>query len=417
MPLRHVAAVAAGNALGFYDFLTYSFFAVEIGHAFFPFHDASSSLLASLATFGAGFFTRPLGGVVIGIFGDRAGRKPAMFLSFALMGIAIVGLALTPSYAAIGIAAPILAIGFRLLQGFALGGEVGPTTAYLIEAAPPARRGFYGSLQYMTQDFAILCAGLVGVALANLLDGPTFEAWGWRIAFLLGSTIVPFALWIRRELAETLEEMPATNVTGTADQPPASPLVQMAFLGLVLLGSGTIASYALIYLTTFAKDTLHMSEGDAFGATIVTGLCGVCFDPLSGLLSDRFGRKRVMMIPWLLFLLALFPAFLLMVRYHNLAALLGATAVLSMLNQLGSPSVLTAITESLPRKFRSGALSIIYAVAIAVFGGSAQFIMKWLTDITGNPLAPAWYLLGALVVGFLAMLAMKETAPAFRGRV
>src|SRR5580698_3038090 len=201
---RHVAAVTAGNALEFYDFLTYAFFAAQIGRTFFPSANAAGSLLASLATFGAGFLMRPVGALTIGRMADRIGRKPAMLLSFALMGTAMVGLALTPSYRAIGIAAPILAIGFRLVQGFALGGEIGPNTAYLIEAAPPNRRGLYVSFQYMSQDGSVLVSGLVGYALAQWLSDAQLDAWGWRVAFILGASIVPFGLLLRRELAETL---------------------------------------------------------------------------------------------------------------------------------------------------------------------------------------------------------------------
>jgi len=205
---RHVAAVTAGNALEFYDFLTYAFFAAQIGRTFFPSHDAAGSLLASLATFGAGFLMRPVGALTIGRMADRIGRKPAMLLSFTLMGVAMVGLALTPSYRAIGIAAPILAIGFRLVQGFALGGEIGPNTAYLIEAAPPHRRGLYVSFQYMSQDGSILVSGLVGYGLASLLSDAAMDSWGWRVAFLLGAAIVPFGLILRRQLAETLPPKP-----------------------------------------------------------------------------------------------------------------------------------------------------------------------------------------------------------------
>ena len=188
---RQVAAVAAGNALEFYDFLCCSFFAVQIGGTFFPSHNAAASLLASLATFGAGFLTRPVGALVIGRFADRMGRKPAMLLSFGLMGAAIVGLALTPPARSIGVAAPILAIGFRLMQGFALGGEVGPSTAYLVEAAPPHRRGLYVSMQYMGQDAAVLAAGLMGVGLAGVMGADALRDYGWRIAFLAGAVIVP----------------------------------------------------------------------------------------------------------------------------------------------------------------------------------------------------------------------------------
>jgi MFS family permease len=410
MKLKHIAAVAAGNALGFYDFLVYSFFAIQIGQTFFPSHDRSQSLSWALIVFWAGFLARPVGGVVIGILGDRMGRKPAMLVSFSLMGFSILGLALTPSYATIGIAAPILCVVFRVLQGFALGGEVGPTTAYLIEAAPKERRGLYGALQYATQDFSILCAGLVGFALAHLMMPAAFDIWGWRIAFIAGVAIVPFALWIRSELPETLEAdadamAEAHATTGTSN------LLRTAFLGLLVIGAGAITAYAIIYLATFAQDTLKLPPSAAFASTIATGICGTLFDPLSGWLSDKFGRKPVMIIPWLVLILIVVPVFVAMANWRTTFVLVLATIALSLCNQLTSPTVVTTLTEALPRRSRSAGLAITYAIALAIFGGSAMWVMKKLEVLTGNPVAPAFYVAGAAIVGFLAMLGLPETAP------
>src|SRR4051794_6280383 len=205
---KQIAAVVVGNALEFYDFVTYSFFAVQIGRTLFP-GDADRSLMLSLGTFGIGFLSRPLGGLLIGRYADRKGRKPAMILSFALMGIGLLSLALTPSYAAIGMAAPLLAVLFRLVQGFALGGEVGPNTAWLLEAAPPGRRGLFVSLHMATADLGGLVAASVGFPPAATLSAPLFESWGWRIAFLIGALIVPFGLALRRTLEEPLPAEPA----------------------------------------------------------------------------------------------------------------------------------------------------------------------------------------------------------------
>ena len=190
-----------GNALEFYDFTTYAFFAREIGAAFFPVHSQFMRLILALATFGAGFILRPIGSVLIGRYGDRHGRKPAMLFSFALMGGAILALALTPSYARIGVVAPILVLVWRLAQGFALGGEVGPTTAFLVEASPAARRGLYSAWQGASQNLATIAGGLVGVALAAMAGAAGLQAWGWRAAFLLGALVLPFGLWLRRQPA------------------------------------------------------------------------------------------------------------------------------------------------------------------------------------------------------------------------
>jgi MHS family citrate/tricarballylate:H+ symporter-like MFS transporter len=407
LPLRKVVAVGVGNALEFYDFLTFSFFAIQIGHSFFPESQTSHGLLYSLATFGVGFLTRPLGGVVIGMYGDRVGRKPAMVLSFALMGASILGLALTPSYAQIGIAAPILLVIFRLLQGFALGGEVGPTTAFLVEAAPPHRRGLYVSLQFMTQDLAVLAAGLAGFTLTSWLTPAALDAWGWRIAFLAGATIVPIGLHMRRNLPETLH---ATERLVTTAQQRRVP-VRLIVLALMLMMAAMIYVYGLDYITTYAQDSLHMSPAAAFGATVIVGLCSVVADPVSGLLSDRIGRRPVMLGAVVILVLLLVPAYLLMTELKSVPAVFGAVGILAALQAFFATPALVAVTESLPKSVRSGALAIIYAVAVSVFGGSTQFAVKALIDLTGSPLAPAWYMTGAVIIGGFAMSRMRETAP------
>jgi MFS family permease len=416
LPRRHVVAVALGNALEFYDFITYAFFAAQIGRTFFPSDRPGISLLASLATFGAGFLTRPLGAWVIGRMGDRRGRKPAMLLSFALIGIAVIGLPLTPSYEAIGLWAPALVVGFRLLQGFALGGEVGPSTAFLMEAAPPMRRGLYISMQAMSADAAVLVAGLVGVLLAHWLSPAALDAWGWRVALGLGAVIVPFGWFMRRSLVETLDVAATRAATAAPSSGPRMPgYRRVALLGLAMLAAATTTNYVLDYMTTYAYATLGMPERLALGATVMVGLCGVVCDPLSGWLSDRIGRKPVMVVPWVVLLLAIFPAFWLLGRERSGVALFGITAVLAIASTLSTGTVLVAVTESLPARVRSGGLGMIYAVAISVFGGSTQFVVAWLTQLTGNPLAPAWYMIGAVVVGLVAITQVPETAPVKTG--
>jgi MFS family permease len=348
--------------------------------------------------------------------GDRIGRKPAMILSFTLMGIGVIGLALTPSYARIGIAAPILVIFFRLAQGFALGGEVGPTTAYLVEAAPPHRRGFYASLSFMTQDGAALCAGLVGVALASALNEQQLQDWGWRLAMLIGAVIVPFGLWLRRELPETFEA--AEHTAGVTDKSaePANlqAYVPVIVLGLLLLISATIGNYVLSYMTTYAIDTLKMAPAVAFGAAVVNGVVLVVLEPISGWLSDRFGRKPVMLVPAIPLLLAIVPCFWVIAHAREAVVFYGAVGVLSFLFAIANTPPVILITESLPRHVRSGILAIVYAVGVSVFGGSTQVTIQWLIDRTGNPLAPAFYWAAALAIGVVAMVLVKESAPVRR---
>ena len=404
----HVAAVAAGNALEFYDFLTYAFFAAQIGRSFFPSGDPTSSLLASLATFGAGFLMRPVGAFVLGRVGDRMGRKPALLISFALMGVGMTGLALTPPAASIGLAAPILAIVCRLIQGFALGGEVGSSTSFLVEAAPPHRRGFYVSLQYMSQDGSILVSGLIGFALSSSISPAALDAWGWRVAFLIGASIVPFGLMLRRGLAETLH--------GEGGHIPALegrrfPFAALVALSLLLLAGGTTVSYVQDYLTTLSSETLHMASSMSFLAPIAVGACGLVADPLGGWLSDRFGRKPVMLAPWVLLLLTAIPAFGVLARERSAIALVGLAGLLSFSSGIAQSSMLTSIAEGMPKRIRCGSLGLIYATAICIFGGSTQFNVALLGKLTHSPMAPAWYMTAGVLVSLIAMLFLPETAP------
>jgi MFS family permease len=402
-----LAAVVAGNALEFYDFLIFGIFAIPIGAAFFPAHDETGRLLLSFATFGVGFVPRPLGGFVIGLLGDRIGRKPTMMLSFSLMGLSIVGMALTPSYAAIGVAAPVLVVLFRLVQGFALGGEVGPTTAFLMEAAPEQNRGLYIALQTGTQQAATACAGIVGLLLATLLVPAELSGWSWRIAMLLGASVAPLALAIRRQLPETLEQRQDRIHL------PRPTLVQIGqgFLSLLTLASATITTYVLISINTFATHTLGLTPAQGYGAAAIGGATGAVFNLVGGRLSDRIGRKPVMIGAYSLLCLAGLPCFMAMAQLRTPLALYAAVTLMAALLAIGLPPILAQVSESLPPQMRSGAIGIIYAIAVSLFGGTAPFVVTWLTAISGSPLAPAWYMCGALALGVLCMFTLHETAP------
>jgi MHS family citrate/tricarballylate:H+ symporter-like MFS transporter len=408
----HVAAVAAGNGLEFFDFIIYSTFAIFIGRAFFPSKDPTVSLLLSLAAFGVGFITRPLGGLVLGRFGDKVGRKPALLISFALMGAGALGLAVTPTYADIGLAAPILVIVARLIQGFALGGEVGPATAFLVEAAGEGRRGLIGAWQSASQGAALLGASLTAVALSCALPPSALEGWGWRVAFLVGLTIIPFGLLIRRNLPET---------AGPRSQPvhPRQPVPwRIVALSVAMLASGTINTYVNNYMTTFAMDSLRMPPRAAFGVGLVAGVCTLVCLPIGGALSDRFGRKPVMVPLFGLSTALVLPAFLILLAHPTPFTLYWTTALVSIPGGLGAAAVLVSITESFPACMRSLAVGAIYAFAIAIFGGSAQLVVAALIHATHQPLAAAWYRLAASAIGIAAMIAMPESAPARRvGRV
>ena len=413
---RAAFAATIGNMLEFYDFITYSFFATEIGHAFFPTQSEYGSLMLSLATFGAGFVTRPIGGIILGIYSDRIGRRPAMLLSFAMMGTAIILISLTPSYASIGIAAPIIVIIARLIQGFALGGEVGPTTAYLMEIAPPERRGLVVAWQPTSQEIAATAGALVGVILSKVMAPDALETYGWRIAFLLGAVCLPFGFWMRRTLPETIKQVEVAGKR-SSHLSLARPFTRVILLAIIILASGTISTYVTQYMTTYAKNTLHVDSTLAFTVSLVSNGLGIVGALLGGWLADRYGRKPVMIWPQLATLVLTYPAFLWMVRDPAAPSLLFGFGALTLIGSLPFTAFYTVFTEALPQNIRGGVFATIYAVAIASFGGTAQLVVTWLLHVTGEPLAPSWYLLVAEVAGLIAMTFMPETAPVKTGKV
>jgi len=405
---RHVAAAVVGNALEFYDFTTFALFATQVGRAFFPSHDPFVSLMASLATFWLGFVGRPIGAVVLGRIADRVGRKPALLLSFSLMGVGLIGLSLIPPYAKIGILAPVLAVSCRLLQGFALGGEVGPTMAYLIEAAPPGKRGLYGSWQSASQSIASLTGAFVGVALSDLLTTQQFDDWGWRAAFLIGALVLPFGLIVRSTLPETLHQAEPSLETHP-ERADLSSHTRIIVLGVLMVMSFTTSTYVMSYMTTYALHTLHMPADVSFGASVVNGAVGIVFTLLGGFLSDRYGRKLVMLAPRVLFLLVTLPGFYLIVRNHDAVTLFTATGVIGALSSLSTGAALISLTEGIRKEVRGLAVGGIYAIAVTVFGGATQFIITGLIHVTGNPLAPAYYMAATSLIGIVAMAMMRET--------
>lgn len=398
--------VTLGNALEFYDFLVFSFFAVQIGQCFFPSASPQSSLLAALATFGAGFLMRPLGAFVIGGLGDRVGRRPMLILSFALIGVANLAVALTPSYAAIGLAAPLIVIVCRLVQGFALGGEVGASTAFLAEVAPPHRRGAYISLQFVGHGLSMLAAGLIGVWLAAAMDDAALTNWGWRIAMGVGVAIVPIGLALRRTLPETLRAEISSR-----PRPSFASYRGIAIFAFLTLLAGTIATYVLGYMTTYAKTVLLLPSSVSFGATVAIGLAYTLGAVVAGLGSDRFGRRPFMVLPMAIAAAAIIPGFWLLTHWPGASTLYAVSFVLRFVLVIATAAAFITLTEAFPLRVRSGAVAVVYAVATSVFGGATQFVVAWLTGITGDPLSPAWYMLAATLTGLVAMVLVRETAP------
>jgi MFS transporter, MHS family, citrate/tricarballylate:H+ symporter len=404
---RAVTAAILGNGLEFYDFITFAFFAIQIGHTFYPSESPFLSLMGSLATFGAGFITRPLGAHILGGYADRHGRKPAMLISMSLMGAGIVLLVLTPGYAMIGYAAPVIAVCARLMQGFALGGEVGSATVYMMESATAARRGWTMSWQGASQQVASTTGALIGLMLSLVMSEAELGAYGWRIALGLGATIVPVALWIRHSLPETRDLPDTAVVAHEGFRSYRRPVI----CGFLIIMSGTIATYIFQYMATYGQNTLGLSASLSFGGELVNNGAGFFAVLIGGVISDRKGRKHVMIAPQVLFCLLIVPCFLWLTIARDWVSFLGANIILSYISGYMYGAVYAAISESIPKAVRARVFALVYSIPVAVFGGTTQLVITWLLEVTHEPMAVAWYLTGISLIGLAAMYALKESAP------
>lgn len=407
-----VAAVVLGNALEFYDFTVYVFFAGPIGATFFPAKTPTDSLLASLALFGLGYVMRPVGGVVIGAFSDRAGRKPAMLVTIALMALGMLMLAVTPGTAVIGTWAQVIVIAGRLIQGLALGGEVGPSTAYLLEAAPPAQRGFVASWQIASQGCAALFAGLAATLLGAFVSEAAMSGWVWRVLVLLGLSVVPVGLVIRAHLPETAGE----GASHDAESSIADVLARLLehhgrtlLLAFLFIAASTVSYSIGTNMPTYARSTLGLTEKVSAAVPIALGLASVMLPLFGGWLADRYGRRPVMIWPRAAIAIVAIPVFVWLGHHPGAMPVYLVTFTMSALSSINAAGGIVAIPEALPRAVRSAGLSIVYALAVSIFGGSTNYLVNKLIVVTGDKLAPAYYLVAFSIVGTIAAALMPET--------
>jgi len=406
-----IFAATLGCGLEFYDFLTFAFFAIQIGHTFFPSSNAYLSLMGSLAVFGTGFIGRPVGAFVLGGYGDRVGRKPAMMLSMAMMGTAIAALALTPGYATIGIAAPIIAVLARFVQGFALGGEVGSATTYMVEAGGIARRGRSASCQGICQGIALSLGASVGLTLSALLSPADLTSFGWRIALLLGVSIVPFAIWMRRAIPETKGSAEPKFDVGVAG--PSHR--QIVVLGLALIGAGTILNYVQTYMATFGQTELKLSTTVSMAAQLSGNLMIIIASVIGGIACDRWGRRPLLIVPAAVLVGSILPMIMWVDISRSVASFFAINLILGIFNNVCNPALYVAIAESLPPQSRSRGFALIYTFPVALLGGTTQMFVTWLLHVTGNILALGWYMTGIGAIGLIAALLLPESAPSKRG--
>lgn len=396
-----VTAAVVGNALEWYDFAVFATLAVFISKVFFPTAGEYVGLLLTLATFGVGFVTRPLGGIAIGIYADRKGRKSALQLIIALMGISLLIIVLTPSYNAIGIAAPLLIVLARLIQGLATGGEFATATAYLVEAAPKGRRGFYGSWQMFGQGLSVLGGATTGYILTAIFTEQEILDGMWRLPFIIGLLIVPVGWWIRRHL-EDPEESVEARATGVKIKLSSIittyPRAMIASMCLTTCATASVYTF-FYYMPTFLSRQFHFPLNDAFKAQALGIIALIISIPITGFLSDKYGRKKVMLTFLLPYVILIYPLFLWVQITPTLSNLIIIYMALSFFLGGFFGPFSTAMGEQFPAAVRSSGLAICYNLAVMIFGGFAQFIVTWLIQTTGVTLAPIFYSLGGGILG------------------
>jgi MFS family permease len=408
---HQVIAAIIGNALEWYDFIVFGFMTGIIATVFFPAENAYTSLLLTTASFGVGFVMRPIGGVLIGIYADRKGRKAALQLIIGLMVAATAILAFSPPYAVIGVASSLIIVIARMLQGLATGGEFSSSTAFLIEIAPPGRQGLYGSWQMVGQGLALFTGAIIGAVVTRVLSHDALYAWGWRLPFLFGLLIAPVGFWIRRNLSETV----SLDAASRSEKQPLRMAQGLRSHGRALLSaalltaSATIAFYVLIiYMPTFVNRHLGIAMDRAFGCQCVAILVMTVVAPFAGALSDRIGRRTLMLGALIIYFVLMLPLFQWLLASPGLYRLALVQVVLcGVLGILIGPYA-CAVTEQFSAGIRSTGVAISYNLAVMVFGGFAQFFVTMLLHLTGSLLTPAYYLLFGAALGIAGCLLFVE---------
>ena len=403
---RLIIAASVGNALEFYEILVYGYFAVIIAKVFFPAADQAVSILVTFGTFGVSFLARPVGAIFLGAYGDRKGRKRALTLSILLMTIGTGLMTLMPSYASVGLLAPILVIAARLLQGFSVGGEFASSTAFLVEHRPD-RAGFFASWQWSSQGFAAVVATGLGVLLTTTMPAADLQAWGWRIPFAVGLLIGPVGYYIRSHLAETPEFLEA----GQSRAPLRELFVEQwdrLLLTVGAIAASTSSQYLLVFIPTYAIRQLGLPQSTGFIAAMAAAALQTLVVPLVGLWVDRVGQIRIMSGAAILFVLTSYVAFVLLDAHASLAVLIAMVCWIGLLKSFFSGALPSLMAKIFPVTTRVSGMSLAYNISVPIFGGFAPFFAQSLIDVTGSKLAPSYYMMATALLSLAAVLALQR---------
>jgi MFS transporter, MHS family, proline/betaine transporter len=403
---RMIVATSIGNALEWFDITVYGYFAVYVSRAFFPSDNQTTSLLLTFGTFGLAYLARPIGGVVLGAYADRHGRKASLLISIILMTLGTLSVAVMPTYATIGIFAPIAVILARLVQGFSAGGEFGSSTAFLVEHRPD-RRGFVASWQFASQGLSNLLSSSFGLGLTTWMASENLNAWGWRIPFLFGVLIGPIGIYIRNHL----EDATAPPAQGSPVRDVFLHQKSRVLLGIGALAISTAVNYLIIYMPTYAVTKFNLPLSTGFTATFVGGIMVTLLTPLAGMVSDRLGRTRHMIAANILLLLSIFPTFLMISKDPTPAVIVFAVFWLSTLKSLYYGPLAALMAELLPAATRATGLGLGYNIGVTLFGGMGPATMTWLSGfvLIGN-LAPGYYLTAVAILSLGTLLTIHATA-------
>ena len=403
-----VLRVTGGNFMEMFDFFLFGFYATQISKAFFPSGNEFASLMLTFMTFGAGFLMRPLGAIFLGAYVDRVGRRQGLIVTLALMALGTLLIACVPSYATIGLAAPVLVLIGRLLQGFSAGVELGGVSVYLSEMATPGHKGFYVSWQSASQQVAIVVAAALGYWLNVTFSPQEIGDFYWRIPFFVGCLIVPVLFIIRRSLQET-EEFMARKHRPDAREIFRSMIANwgLVIAGMMLVSMTTVSFYLItVYTPTFGKAVLHLSTTDALIVTLCVAISNFIWLPIMGALSDRVGRKPLLIVFTVLTILTAYPALKWLVGEPSFARMLAVELWLSFLYASYNGAMVVALTEVMPVNVRTAGFSLAYSLATAIFGGFTPAIATGLIEMTGDKGAPGLWMTGAAICGLIATLVL-----------
>ncbi|MBV9490912.1 MAG: MFS transporter [Verrucomicrobia bacterium] len=408
--IKNVIRVSSGNFLEMYDFIVFGYYAAAIGRAFFPAHDPYASLMLSLMTFGAGFLMRPVGAIVLGAYIDRYGRRAGLLLTLGLMSIGTLTIAFLPGYGTLGVLAPLLILLSRLLQGFSAGVELGGVSVYLAEIATPGHKGFYVSWQSASQQVAVMVTALLGVVLSSLLAPTTMDSWGWRIPFLVGCLIIPLLFLLRRSLAET-EAFQARKHHPTMTRIIRTVATHWAIVlaGVMLVAMTTVSFYLITaYTPTFGSSELHLTAVQSLFVTLCVGVSNFIWLPVMGSVSDRLGRKPLLITFTVLALITAYPAMRWLTAEPSFMRLLLVALWLSFLYGSYNGAMVVSLTEIMPVEVRTSGFSLAYSLATALLGGFTPALCTYLIHITGNQAMPGLWMSFAAALGLIAALVIPR---------